>query len=48
MFEIINNLEKLKESNSIPKYYSESLNILKNEKLMELSSMNNYFIFKKI
>ena len=46
--EIINNLEKLKESNSIPKYYSESLNILKNEKLMELSGMNNYFIFKKI
>ena len=46
--ETIQNLEKLDKSNSISKYYKESINILKNEKLMELSSMNNYFIFKKI
>ena len=47
--EIINNLEELNKSDkSLKQFYRESLNILKNEKLMELSSMNNYFIFKKI
>ena len=43
------NLEELNKSDkSLKQFYRESLNILKNEKLMELSSMNNYFIFKKI
>jgi len=58
-YDIINNLEELEKTDTLlqkPKTdkdkhvgtYKESLNILQNEKLMELSSMNKYFIFQKI
>jgi len=45
---ILNLNGNLKKDKNIKQFYSKSLNILKNEKLMELSGMNNYFIFKKI
>ena len=46
---IINNFKELhKKDQNIKKFYEQSILILEDEKLMELSSMNNYFIFKKI
>ena len=35
------------EDRDLKRFYKESIEITKNEKLRELSSMNNYFIFKK-
>ena len=52
--EIIKDLEELKKEDvelqgtRNNKLYKESMDILKNEKLMRLSSMNNYFIFQKV
>jgi hypothetical protein len=42
--------ELSKEDNELknPKIYKKALDILKNDELKELSSMNNYFIFKKV
>ena len=43
-------IDKLEDLNDIElnKFYKESIKILENEKLKELSSLNNYFIFQKI
>ena len=35
------------EDRDLNRFYKESIEITKNEKLRELSSMNNYFVFKK-
>ena len=34
------------EDRDLNRFYKESIEIKKNEKLRELSSMNNYFVFK--
>jgi len=45
---ILSKLPKLNESDiELKKFYKNAINIIKDEKLKELSSMNNYFIFKK-
>ena len=43
---IIDKLDRL-EDTELNRFYKESIDILKNDKLKELSSMNNYFIFQK-
>ena len=49
--EIIDNLNTLKKTDvslQNPKIYKQALDILDNKDLIELSSMNNYFIYKKV
>ena len=43
--QILNELDK---SDNDIKYYKNMMNIYKDDKLLLLSSLNNYFIFKKI
>ena len=46
--DIIKDLDEIKKDDiELDKFYKQSLDILENEKLMKLSSMNNYFIFQK-
>lgn len=45
---IIKKLGGLKSNDNFTKFYSDSLEILKNDNLRLLSELNNYFIFKKI
>tara|TARA_B110001469_G_C9647029_1_gene327579 strand:+ start:93 stop:3521 length:3429 start_codon:yes stop_codon:yes gene_type:complete len=44
---IIKKLNTFKKNKNFMKYYKESLDMLKDEKLTLLSSLNNFFIFKK-
>ena len=44
---ILRNLSKLKEDKELDTYYKNSINILTDENLYNLSKTNNYFIFKK-
>ena len=41
-------LDNLNKKDSDIKYYKQMLDIYSDKKLLELSSINNYFIFKKI
>ena len=43
--DIIDTLDE--EDKDLNRFYKESIEITKNEKLKELSSMNNYFVFKR-
>jgi hypothetical protein len=46
---IINDILNIKQTdNEFRKFYSEAYDIIKYKQLIELSSMNNYFIFKKV
>jgi len=44
---ILKQLDGFKSDPNFMRYYKESLDILKNDELSLLSSLNNYFIFKK-